>query len=113
VTKRTGFLEPDRMDAIGCPMASVHDEGEDPHHAEAVAYAGVVTARKRVAAMKVDLVWFGALVAVVLQTAFLSPPVAIRASFAWRTHSITSSRGRLDRYLDHTATVVAIVVAIV
>jgi tripartite ATP-independent transporter DctM subunit len=34
-----------------------------------------------VAAMKVDLVWFGALVAVVLQTAFLSPPVAMSAYY--------------------------------
>jgi tripartite ATP-independent transporter DctM subunit len=34
-----------------------------------------------VSAMKVDLVWFGALVAVVLQTAFLSPPVAMSAYY--------------------------------
>jgi tripartite ATP-independent transporter DctM subunit len=34
-----------------------------------------------VAAMKVDLVWFGAVVAVVLQTAFLSPPVAMSAYY--------------------------------
>jgi tripartite ATP-independent transporter DctM subunit len=34
-----------------------------------------------VAAMKVDLVWFGALVAVTLQTAFLSPPVAMSAYY--------------------------------
>ncbi len=34
-----------------------------------------------VAAMKLDLVWFGALVAVVLQTAFLSPPVAMSAYY--------------------------------
>jgi tripartite ATP-independent transporter DctM subunit len=34
-----------------------------------------------VAAMKVDLIWFGALVAVVLQTAFLSPPVAMSAYY--------------------------------
>jgi tripartite ATP-independent transporter DctM subunit len=34
-----------------------------------------------VAAMKVDLTWFGALVAVVLQTAFLSPPVAMSAYY--------------------------------
>jgi tripartite ATP-independent transporter DctM subunit len=34
-----------------------------------------------VAAMKIDLVWFGALVAVVLQTAFLSPPVAMSAYY--------------------------------
>jgi TRAP-type mannitol/chloroaromatic compound transport system permease large subunit len=31
--------------------------------------------------MKIDLVWFGALVAVVLQTAFLSPPVAMSAYY--------------------------------
>jgi TRAP-type mannitol/chloroaromatic compound transport system permease large subunit len=31
--------------------------------------------------MKVDLVWFGALVAVTLQTAFLSPPVAMSAYY--------------------------------
>jgi tripartite ATP-independent transporter DctM subunit len=34
-----------------------------------------------IAAMKIDLVWFGALVAVVLQTAFLSPPVAMSAYY--------------------------------
>jgi TRAP-type mannitol/chloroaromatic compound transport system permease large subunit len=34
-----------------------------------------------VAAMKVDLIWFGAVVAVVLQTAFLSPPVAMSAYY--------------------------------
>jgi TRAP-type mannitol/chloroaromatic compound transport system permease large subunit len=34
-----------------------------------------------VAALKIDLVWFGALVAVVLQTAFLSPPVAMSAYY--------------------------------
>ena len=31
--------------------------------------------------MKIDLVWFGALVAVMLQTAFLSPPVAMSAYY--------------------------------
>jgi tripartite ATP-independent transporter DctM subunit len=34
-----------------------------------------------VAALKLDLVWFGALVAVTLQTAFLSPPVAMSAYY--------------------------------
>ncbi|MGQ0675992.1 MAG: TRAP transporter large permease [Rhodospirillales bacterium] len=34
-----------------------------------------------VAALKFDLIWFGALVAVVLQTAFLSPPVAMSAYY--------------------------------
>jgi tripartite ATP-independent transporter DctM subunit len=34
-----------------------------------------------VAALNVDLVWFGALVAVTLQTAFLSPPVAMSAYY--------------------------------
>jgi TRAP-type mannitol/chloroaromatic compound transport system permease large subunit len=34
-----------------------------------------------VVAMKIDLVWFGALVAVTLQTAFLSPPVAMSAYY--------------------------------
>jgi tripartite ATP-independent transporter DctM subunit len=34
-----------------------------------------------VAAMKIDLIWFGTLVAVVLQTAFLSPPVAMSAYY--------------------------------
>ena len=32
-----------------------------------------------VAALKIDMVWFGALTAVTLQTAFLSPPVAMSA----------------------------------
>jgi hypothetical protein len=31
--------------------------------------------------MKIDLVWFGALTAVTLQTAFLSPPVAMTAYY--------------------------------
>ena len=34
-----------------------------------------------VKALNFDLVWFGALVAVVLQTAFLSPPVAMSAYY--------------------------------
>ena len=34
-----------------------------------------------VKAMNIDIVWFGALVAVVLQTAFLSPPVAMSAYY--------------------------------
>jgi len=34
-----------------------------------------------VAALKVDMIWFGALVAVTLQTAFLSPPVAMSAYY--------------------------------
>jgi TRAP-type mannitol/chloroaromatic compound transport system permease large subunit len=34
-----------------------------------------------VKAMGIDLIWFGALVAVVLQTAFLSPPVAMSAYY--------------------------------
>jgi tripartite ATP-independent transporter DctM subunit len=34
-----------------------------------------------VAALKYDMVWFGALVAVVVQTAFLSPPVAMSAYY--------------------------------
>jgi TRAP-type mannitol/chloroaromatic compound transport system permease large subunit len=34
-----------------------------------------------VAALKIDLVWFGALTAVTLQTAFLSPPVAMSAYY--------------------------------
>jgi TRAP-type mannitol/chloroaromatic compound transport system permease large subunit len=34
-----------------------------------------------VVALKIDMIWFGALVAVVLQTAFLSPPVAMSAYY--------------------------------
>jgi len=34
-----------------------------------------------IAALKFDLIWFGALVAVTLQTAFLSPPVAMSAYY--------------------------------
>ena len=34
-----------------------------------------------VAALKLDMIWFGALVAVTLQTAFLSPPVAMSAYY--------------------------------
>jgi TRAP-type mannitol/chloroaromatic compound transport system permease large subunit len=32
-------------------------------------------------ALKIDMIWFGALVAVNLQTAFLSPPVAMSAYY--------------------------------
>jgi TRAP-type mannitol/chloroaromatic compound transport system permease large subunit len=34
-----------------------------------------------VAALKIDMVWFGALTAVTLQTAYLSPPVAMSAYY--------------------------------
>src|SRR6185295_19401021 len=34
-----------------------------------------------IAALKFDMVWFGALVAVTLQTAYLSPPVAMSAYY--------------------------------
>ena len=34
-----------------------------------------------IAALKFDLIWFGALVAVTLQTAYLSPPVAMSAYY--------------------------------
>jgi uncharacterized membrane protein len=34
-----------------------------------------------IAALKFDMIWFGALVAVTLQTAFLSPPVAMSAYY--------------------------------
>ena len=34
-----------------------------------------------VAALNIDMVWFGALIAVTLQTAFLSPPVAMSAYY--------------------------------
>ncbi|MFZ0851762.1 MAG: TRAP transporter large permease subunit, partial [Hyphomicrobiaceae bacterium] len=34
-----------------------------------------------VAALKIDMIWFGALTAVTLQTAFLSPPVAMSAYY--------------------------------
>ena len=34
-----------------------------------------------IVALKYDLIWFGALVAVNLQTAFLSPPVAMSAFY--------------------------------
>jgi tripartite ATP-independent transporter DctM subunit len=34
-----------------------------------------------IAALKYDMVWFGALIAVVMQTAFLSPPVAMSAYY--------------------------------
>jgi tripartite ATP-independent transporter DctM subunit len=53
-----------------------------------------------VAALGIDLVWFGALVAVTLQTAFLSPPVAMSGYYlkqvvpAWPLSTIF--RGMLD-----------------
>ena len=55
-----------------------------------------------VAAMKIDLVWFGALVAVVLQTAFLSPPVAMSAYYlkqVVRDWSLTTIYGGMFQFM--------------
>ena len=57
-----------------------------------------------VAAMKIDLVWFGALVAVVLQTAFLSPPVAMSAYYLKQVVQGLEPRDHLRRHVpvhDH------------
>jgi tripartite ATP-independent transporter DctM subunit len=55
-----------------------------------------------VAALKIDLVWFGALVAVVLQTAFLSPPVAMSAYYlkqVVRDWSLTTIYGGMFQFM--------------
>lgn len=67
-----------------------------------------------VAAMKIDLVWFGALVAVVLQTAFLSPPVAMSAYYlkqVVRDWSLTTIYGGMFQFMIIQVVCIAILVA--
>jgi tripartite ATP-independent transporter DctM subunit len=67
-----------------------------------------------VAAMKIDLVWFGALVAVVLQTAFLSPPVAMSAYYlkqVVRDWSLTTIYGGMFQFMIIQVIAIAILVA--
>ena len=67
-----------------------------------------------VAAMKIDLVWFGALVAVVLQTAFLSPPVAMSAYYlkqVVRDWSLTTIYGGMFQFMVIQVLCIGILVA--
>ena len=67
-----------------------------------------------VAAMKIDLVWFGALVAVVLQTAFLSPPVAMSAYYlkqVVKDWSLTTIYGGMFQFMIIQVICIAILVA--
>jgi tripartite ATP-independent transporter DctM subunit len=67
-----------------------------------------------VAAMKIDLVWFGALVAVVLQTAFLSPPVAMSAYYlkqVVRDWSLTTIYGGMFQFMIIQVIAIALLVA--
>lgn len=67
-----------------------------------------------VAAMKIDLVWFGALVAVVLQTAFLSPPVAMSAYYlkqVVRDWSLTTIYGGMFQFMIIQVICIALLVA--
>ena len=67
-----------------------------------------------VAAMKIDLVWFGALVAVVLQTAFLSPPVAMSAYYlkqVVKDWSLATIYGGMFQFMIIQVICIAILVA--
>jgi tripartite ATP-independent transporter DctM subunit len=67
-----------------------------------------------VAAMKIDLVWFGALVAVVLQTAFLSPPVAMSAYYlkqVVRDWSLTTIYGGMFQFMIIQVIAIGLLVA--
>ncbi len=67
-----------------------------------------------VAAMKIDLVWFGALVAVVLQTAFLSPPVAMSAYYlkqVVKDWSLTTIYGGMFQFMVIQVICIAVLVA--
>jgi tripartite ATP-independent transporter DctM subunit len=67
-----------------------------------------------VAAMKIDLVWFGALVAVVLQTAFLSPPVAMSAYYlkqVVRDWSLTTIYGGMFQFMIIQVICIGVLVA--
>jgi tripartite ATP-independent transporter DctM subunit len=67
-----------------------------------------------VAAMKIDLVWFGALVAVVLQTAFLSPPVAMSAYYlkqVVKDWSLTTIYGGMFQFMIIQVICIAALVA--
>jgi TRAP-type mannitol/chloroaromatic compound transport system permease large subunit len=67
-----------------------------------------------VVAMKIDLVWFGALVAVVLQTAFLSPPVAMSAYYlkqVVRDWSLTTIYGGMFQFMIIQVACIALLVA--
>lgn len=67
-----------------------------------------------VAALKIDLVWFGALVAVVLQTAFLSPPVAMSAYYlkqVVKDWSLLTIYGGMFQFMMIQVVCIAILVA--
>ena len=64
--------------------------------------------------MKIDLVWFGALVAVVLQTAFLSPPVAMSAYYlkqVVKDWSLATIYGGMFQFMIIQVICIAILVA--
>jgi tripartite ATP-independent transporter DctM subunit len=67
-----------------------------------------------VAALKIDMVWFGALVAVTLQTAFLSPPVAMSAYYlkqVVRDWSLTTIYAGMFQFMIIQCICIAIIVA--
>jgi tripartite ATP-independent transporter DctM subunit len=67
-----------------------------------------------VAALKIDMVWFGALVAVTLQTAFLSPPVAMSAYYlkqVVRDWSLTTIYAGMFQFMIIQCICIAILVA--
>jgi tripartite ATP-independent transporter DctM subunit len=67
-----------------------------------------------VAALKIDMVWFGALVAVTLQTAFLSPPVAMSAYYlkqVVRDWSLTTIYAGMFQFMIIQCICIAMIVA--
>jgi tripartite ATP-independent transporter DctM subunit len=67
-----------------------------------------------VAALKIDMVWFGALVAVTLQTAFLSPPVAMSAYYlkqVVKDWSLTTIYAGMFQFMIIQCVCIAMVVA--
>ena len=66
-----------------------------------------------VAALKFDMIWFGALVAVTLQTAFLSPPVAMSAYYlkqVVREWSLTTIYGGMYQFMVLQCIAIALII---
>jgi len=67
-----------------------------------------------VAALKIDMVWFGALTAVTLQTAFLSPPVAMSAYYlkqVVKEWSLTTIYGGMFQFMILQVICIALLVS--
>jgi len=67
-----------------------------------------------VAALKIDMVWYGALTAVTLQTAFLSPPVAMSAYYlkqVVKEWSLTTIYGGMFQFMILQVICIALLVS--